>query len=61
MAAWTCCTGGHIPYIERRTMDGVGDYCYAFWRALTSTNWRCSTTTTIAAATYCILVLLFYI
>ncbi|MFS8025754.1 hypothetical protein Hanom_Chr16g01478921 [Helianthus anomalus] len=50
----SCYTGGH-------TMDGGGDYCYAFLRASTSTSWRCTTITTIALAAYCILVLLFYI
>ncbi|KAJ0916941.1 hypothetical protein HanPSC8_Chr06g0267631 [Helianthus annuus] len=54
------CTGGRISYTEQRTVDGRGDYCYAFWHTHTSTRLRC-TTTTIAVAAYCILILLFYI
>ncbi|MFS7970611.1 hypothetical protein Hanom_Chr09g00822941 [Helianthus anomalus] len=57
----SCCTGGRIPYTERRTVDGQDDYFYAFWRAPTSTSWRCTTAITIFVAAYCILVLLVYI
>ncbi|MFS7942167.1 hypothetical protein Hanom_Chr06g00485081 [Helianthus anomalus] len=50
----SCYTDERIAYAERHTVDGGGDYCYAFWRVFTSMSWRCITITTIVVAAYCI-------